>query len=142
MIVVIAVVAACLFFCSVNAVVLLLLIVILLLLLLLLCCVAPFLLAYCLISLAFAPIVQQKWQAKFVTHTHAHSDTDAYAAHTFACTHGQLLILFRFPFLFFAHTIYCSVSFFLCSFFFLFNCLICPIANLVLLCYVCVSVRE
>lgn len=137
MIVVIAVVAACFVCCSVK-VVLVVVLILFLLLLLLACCVVPFLLAYCLISVAFAPIVQQKWHVKFVTHTHTLTPTRT--KHTFACTHGQLLILFGFPFLLFAHTIYCSVSFLFVFLLFSFNCLICPIANLVLLCYVCVPV--
>lgn len=77
------------------------------------------------------------------THAHTHTDTDAYAAHTFACTHGQLLILFRFPFLFFAHTIYCSVPFlfvFLLFSFQLFNLSYCQFSSALL--RVCVSVRE
>lgn len=127
MIVVIAVVAACFVCCSVK-VVLVVVLILLLLLLLTACCVVPFLLAYCLISLAFASSVQQKWQVKFVTHKHTLTPT--HTQHTFVCTHGQLLILFRFPFLFFAHKIYCSVSLlfvFLLFSFQLFNLSLLPI---------------
>lgn len=81
--------------------------------------------------------------AKFVTHTHTHTLTPTHTQHThshartanywfclgfrFYFLHIQFIVLFRF---------------FLCSFCFLFNCLICPIANLVLLCYVCVFLCE